>query len=67
MIAAEASAPWGPAATVIVVDTSADLDSGSITKTCGFTSGVYVAATDGCTLAAGDLRGRCPSPKRPPH
>lgn len=39
-----------PAATTIVVDTSADLDSGSLSKTCAFTSGVYVAATDGCTL-----------------
>jgi len=39
-----------PAATTIMVDTSADLDSDSITKTCTFTSGVYVAAVDGCTL-----------------
>lgn len=39
-----------PTATTITVDTSADLDSGSITKTCGYSSGVYVAAGDGCTL-----------------
>lgn len=51
--AAHAQEPAGadaPAAVTITVDTSADLDSGSITKTCGFTAGVYVAATDGCTL-----------------
>lgn len=39
-----------PVAIAIIVDTSADLDSGSLSKTCTFTSGVYVAATDGCTL-----------------
>lgn len=42
--------PLAPAATVITVNTSADLDSGSQTKTCSYTSGVFVAATDGCTL-----------------
>lgn len=39
-----------PTATVITVETSADLDSGSITKTCTYTAGIYVAAVDGCTL-----------------
>lgn len=39
-----------PTATVITVDTSADLDSGSVTRTCGYTAGIYVAAADGCTL-----------------
>ena len=39
-----------PAATTITVDTSADLDSSSLTKTCGYTAGIYAAATDGCTL-----------------
>lgn len=39
-----------PAATTITVDTSSDLDSGSLTKTCTYTAGIYVAAPDGCTL-----------------
>ncbi|MFZ4663269.1 MAG: hypothetical protein ACOYNY_40055, partial [Caldilineaceae bacterium] len=39
-----------PAATVITVNTSTDLDSGSVTKTCTYTAGTYVAAGDGCTL-----------------
>jgi len=39
-----------PAATTITVNTSADLDSGSLTKTCTYTAGIYVAAGDGCTL-----------------
>lgn len=39
-----------PTATVITVDTSSDLDSGSLTKTCAYTAGIYVAASDGCTL-----------------
>lgn len=39
-----------PAATVITVNTSADLDSGSLTKTCTYTAVIYVAAGDGCTL-----------------
>lgn len=43
-------APTAPFATTITVDTSADLDPGSITKTCTYTSGVYVGANDGCTL-----------------
>lgn len=39
------------ATTVIVVDTSADLDSSSTRKTCAYTSGaIFVPATDGCTL-----------------
>lgn len=49
--AADVASPAVPAATVITVDTSTDLDSGSITKTCTFTAGIYVAAADGkCTL-----------------
>lgn len=39
-----------PSAVTITVDTSADLDSGSLTKTCSFTGGPFVAAGDGCTL-----------------
>ncbi len=35
---------------MITVDTSADLDSGSLTKTCTYTQGIFVAAGDGCTL-----------------
>jgi len=49
----QATAGYGataPAATTITVNTSADLDSGSLTKTCTYTAGIYVAATDGCTL-----------------
>ncbi len=42
--------PDVPAATIITIDTSADLDSSSITKTCGFSGGVYFPASDGCTL-----------------
>lgn len=42
--------PDQPAATVITVNKSADLNSGSLSRTCGYTSGVFVAATDGCTL-----------------
>lgn len=42
--------PDQPTATTITVDTSADLDSSSLNKTCTYTSGVYVAAVDGCTL-----------------
>ena len=42
--------PLVPTATVIIVDTSSDLDSGSQTKTCTYTAGVYIAATDGCTV-----------------
>ncbi|MCE7986126.1 MAG: hypothetical protein DYG89_33530 [Caldilinea sp. CFX5] len=42
--------PTAPAAITITVNTSADLDSGSLTKTCTYTAGIYVAATDGCTL-----------------
>lgn len=42
--------PAVPAATVITVNTSSDLDSGSLTKTCTYTAGIYVAASDGCTL-----------------
>lgn len=48
--AQSSTVPLAQAATSIVVDTSADLDSDSITKTCTFTSGVYQAASDGCTL-----------------
>ena len=44
------AAPDQPTATTITVDTSADLDSSSLNKTCVYTSGVYVAAVDGCTL-----------------
>ena len=44
------AAPDQPTATTITVDTSADLDSSSLNKTCAYTSGVYVAAVDGCTL-----------------
>ena len=44
------ASPTTPTATVITVDTSSDLDSGSLTKTCAYTAGIYVAATDGCTL-----------------
>ena len=39
-----------PAATILTVDTTTDLESGSRTKTCTYTAGVYKAATDGCTL-----------------
>jgi hypothetical protein len=39
-----------PAATILTVDTATDLESGSRTKTCTYTAGVYKAATDGCTL-----------------
>ena len=46
----EANAPDGPFATTITVNTSTDLTSDSVTKTCTFTSGIYVAAGDGCTL-----------------
>ena len=42
--------PTVPVATVITVNTSTDLDSGSVTKTCTYTAGTYVAAGDGCTL-----------------
>jgi len=42
--------PDQPTATTITVDTSTDLDSSSLNKTCTYTSGVYVAAVDGCTL-----------------
>lgn len=38
------------AVTTITIDTIADLNSGSNTQTCAFTSGVFVAATDGCTF-----------------
>lgn len=44
------ASPTTPTATVITVDTSSDLDSGSLTKTCTYTASIYVAATDGCTL-----------------
>ncbi len=44
------SAAHQPAATTITINTSSDLDSSSLSKTCGYTAGVYVAATDGCTL-----------------
>ncbi len=45
---AETDAPF---ATTITVDTSADLDSSSLTKTCAFSSGaIAVPAVDGCTL-----------------
>ncbi len=50
MQAVAPATPYEPAATVITVDTSTDLDSGSGARTCTFTSGVFVAATDGCTL-----------------
>ncbi len=50
MQAVAPATPYQPAATVITVDTSTDLDSGSGARTCTFTSGVFVAATDGCTL-----------------
>ena len=44
------SEPAAPAApTVITVDTSTDPDN-SQSKTCTYTSGVFVAAGDGCTL-----------------
>jgi hypothetical protein len=39
-----------PTSTVITINTSTDLDSGSFTKTCTYTAGIYIAATDGCTL-----------------
>jgi hypothetical protein len=42
--------PAAPAATIITVNTSADLDSGSLTKTCGYDTGVFNPAVDGCTL-----------------
>lgn len=51
--AAAAVAPTSPAtptATILTVDTVTDLDSGSRTKTCTYTAGIYKAATDGCTL-----------------
>jgi hypothetical protein len=39
------------ATTTIIVDTSEDLDSGSIRTTCTYTQGaIFVPATDGCTL-----------------
>lgn len=44
------AAPHQPAATTITVDKSSDLDSGILSKTCTYTAGIYVAATDGCTL-----------------
>ncbi len=47
----EAAGRLSQATTVIVVDTSADLDSSSMRKTCTYTSGaIFVPATDGCTL-----------------
>jgi hypothetical protein len=40
-----------PFATTITVDTSADLDSSSLTKTCTYSNGALaVPAVDGCTL-----------------
>ncbi len=43
--------PDAPFATTITVDTSADLDSGSLNKTCTFSSGaIAIPAVDGCTL-----------------
>ncbi|MBX3014093.1 MAG: hypothetical protein KF832_21410 [Caldilineaceae bacterium] len=50
VVAAPVTNPTVPAATVITVDTSADLTSDSQSRTCTYTSGVYVAAVDGCTL-----------------
>lgn len=44
------NSPETPAATTITVDTSGDLDSSSLTKTCSYTAGIYLAASDGCTL-----------------
>lgn len=38
------------AVTTITINTIDDLNSGSNTQTCAFTSGVFVAATDGCTF-----------------
>lgn len=49
-IVQRATAPDAPAATTITVTRSDDPESGSITRTCGYTAGVYNAATDGCTL-----------------
>lgn len=48
--AAAPDAATAPFATVITVDISADLDSDSLTKTCTYTQGIFVAAGDGCTL-----------------
>ena len=46
-----AAAPVAPTATVITVDTSADLTSSSGTRTCTYSSGaLFVPAVDGCTL-----------------
>ena len=44
------TAPHAPAATTITVTRSDDPTSDSITKTCGYTAGIYQAVDDGCTL-----------------
>ncbi len=51
LLAATPSTPTAPFATTITVDTSEDLESGSLTKTCTYNQGaLFVAAGDGCTL-----------------
>ena len=53
--------------TTIVVDTSADLNPGSNTQTCTYSSGaLFVPAADGCTLRRA-LREAAGPPKRSPH
>jgi len=54
------ASPTTPTATVITIDTSSDLDSGSLTKTCTYTASIYVAAADGCTLRRAILEAAAP-------
>lgn len=64
-----ANAQAEPAAihgTTIIVDTVADLDPASITKTCNFTQFTFVAAADGCTLRRAILEASAvPQAQRP--
>lgn len=60
------ASPSAPFATQIVVTTTLDLDSGSVTKTCGFTGGIYKPASDGCTLRRAILDAAARPPEERP-
>jgi len=66
-IHAEGNSPNQPAATTIIVNSTEDPESGSLTRTCGYTAGIFNAQTDGkCTLRRAILEASArPQAQRP--
>lgn len=66
-VAATIHAPSAPSATTITINSTDDPNPTSLTNTCGYTSGIYVAASDGkCTLRRAILEASArPQAQRP--